>query len=57
MAKIKNLKGGGGGGEVEVINFSFTYSLLKGKHCWESKIIEYVIILFHKCGRADRSNL
>ena len=33
-------------GRFEVKNFS--YSLFKGKHCMESKIIEYGIILLHK---------
>ena len=28
--------------------FSYTYSLFKGKHCMESKIIEYGIILLHE---------
>ena len=32
----------------EVKNVSYTYSLLKGNHSMESKIIEYWIILLHK---------
>ena len=32
----------------EVKNFSDTYSLLKGNHSMESKIIEYGIIIFPK---------
>ena len=49
MAKIKNLDGGkGGGGEFELKNFIYTYSLFKGNHSIERKIIEYGIILLHK---------
>ena len=29
-------------------NFSYSYSLFKGNHSMESKIIEYGIILLHK---------
>ena len=40
---MKNLDG-----EVEVKNFSYTYSLFKGNDSIEIKIIEYGIILLHK---------
>ena len=43
MAKIRNLDAG-----FRVKNFSYTYSLFKGNHSMESKIIEYRIILLHK---------
>ena len=35
-------------GGFEVKNFSYSYSLFKGNHSMESKIIEYGIILLHK---------
>ena len=37
---MKNLDGG-----FKVKNFSYTYSLFKGKHCMKSKIVEYGMIL------------
>lgn len=40
---MKNLEGG-----FEVKKVSYSYSLLKGNHCMESKIIEYEMILLHK---------
>ena len=43
MAKIRNLDAG-----FRVKNFSYTYSLFKGNHSMESKIIEYRIILLYK---------
>ena len=35
-------------GEFEVKNFSYSYSLFKGNHSMERKIIEYGIILLYK---------
>ena len=35
-------------GDFKGENFSDTYSLFKGNHSMESKIIEYGIILLHK---------
>ena len=42
MAKRKRLGG------FEMKNFSYTYTLFKGNHCIQSKIIEYGIILLRK---------
>ena len=35
-------------GSFEVKSYSYTYSLFKGNHSMESKIIEYGIILLRK---------
>ena len=35
-------------GVLKSENFSYTYSLVKGNYCMESKIIEYWITLLHK---------
>ena len=37
MAKMKNLDGG-----FDLENLSYTYSMFKGNHCMEIKIIEYL---------------
>ena len=37
-------------------NFSYTYTLFKGNHCIQSKIIEYGIILLRKYKVKHRRN-